>query len=169
MDEKILRLFIGFNANYYLRKWSSAGYLERLNTWNWGAFIFSYFWLAYRKMYSYCALFVFLGLLLTFISLVFRLPLEYLLTMQLLVPGLIGFFGNRMYYYFINSQVDRIYAMNLETKSRQRLIQSAGGTNISAAVLLMFILSFLSYGLLLLFNLVPPAFLPVKLWEIILS
>lgn len=65
MDNQVLRLFIGEKKqHYYIRKWSKG-----LNSWNWAAFFFSFFWLGYRKMYrpifSILGIFILLDIVVT--------------------------------------------------------------------------------------------------------
>ena len=59
-------LFAGKNAEYYkakFRKFEIRGVETFAPTWNWAAFLFTFWWMLYRKLY----LWAFLWLLLTFI------------------------------------------------------------------------------------------------------
>lgn len=44
-------LFVGKNYYYYKNKWQGKPEHQSFTSWNWAAFIFPVYWLAYRKMY----------------------------------------------------------------------------------------------------------------------
>ncbi len=167
MNDKSLRLYIGHNANYYLRKWSVSDYTTRANTWNWAAFFFSLFWLAYRKMYGYLMVFTFLLLLFLFISLAFAFRDEWMVIMVVIVPALVGYFGNRLYYFHIENQLTRLYArMEAEDKLDEDL-QEMGGVSWYNVIGYIFVIAILVYFLVLLFNRIPDEFRPMNLLKIL--
>ena len=88
------------NTGYYL------GHFERFDqggkitlTWNWPAFIFSFFWLVYRGMYGYAWLYFILAILLYYIS-------SYLYV----IVAFIAFplFANAIYYRFLKNRLEKI-------------------------------------------------------------
>lgn len=46
-----IELFVGKNYEYYKSKWHNKQKFENFASWNWPAFFFPVYWLAYRKMY----------------------------------------------------------------------------------------------------------------------
>ena len=88
------------NTGYYL------GHFERFDqggkitlTWNWPAFIFSFFWLVYRGMYGYAWLYFILAILLYYIS-------SYLYV----IVAFIAFplFANAIYFRFLKNRFEKI-------------------------------------------------------------
>jgi hypothetical protein len=90
------------NTAYYDFKWGKVENPAQGNTWNWVAFFFPYFWLAYRKMYK---LFIILTLLSVpsivvppFIDISDGIYLSLNLVLHLGVMIFTGWQGNRLYY-----------------------------------------------------------------------
>ncbi len=169
MDEKSIRLFIGPHANYYIRKFSTVEMTGQANTWNWGAFLFSIFWLAYRRMYVYAGIFAFLILLFSFIALVFNFNSELFLIMLIIWPVVLGIFGNRIYRFFIESQILQIYAMQLTEQDIPTVIKESGGTNLLAVVASIMLFAIVYYYLLFWLNYLPVAYRPLNLLKILFS
>ncbi len=94
-DQNELRAFVGPNADYYLPGWWAKKW-----KWNWAAFFFGGWWIAYRKMYK--AFVIFFGIILTetSIELVFFPNLAELIGRATYVVYAIvcGAFGNTWYY-----------------------------------------------------------------------
>lgn len=44
-------LFVGKNSHYYRSKWEKSTDDRMFQSWNWAAFLFPFFWFAYRRMY----------------------------------------------------------------------------------------------------------------------
>ncbi len=100
-------LFVGKNFNYYFSKWSELlnkkckGDLDilrksRINqvSWNLWAFVFGIFWFAYRKMYLWA--------ITSFITLTF---IPWVGWVQCFI---IGFYGNRLYFQFVDKKVKKL-------------------------------------------------------------
>ncbi|WP_299090972.1 DUF2628 domain-containing protein [uncultured Metabacillus sp.] len=86
------------NTSYYHLKWGSVSDPGKQNTWNWAAFFFSTFWLAYRKMYKLFFLFLGIELLWTIPAYFVDLPLWVMYSFYPLVAIITGLYGNRWYY-----------------------------------------------------------------------
>ncbi len=51
LDDWSTELFVGNNYEYYKNKWRDKPERQSFSSWNWPAFLFPVYWLAYRKMY----------------------------------------------------------------------------------------------------------------------
>ncbi|MHC1747227.1 MAG: DUF2628 domain-containing protein [Cellulosilyticaceae bacterium] len=51
VNDRSMELFVGNNYEYYKNKWHNKQNFENFASWNWPAFFFPVYWLAYRKMY----------------------------------------------------------------------------------------------------------------------
>jgi CRP-like cAMP-binding protein len=109
--------FIGRNADYYIpkfRKFNDEGFSI---TWNWPAFFFQFFWMAYRKMYLW-AFFAVVGVLFYYVVVVLLLGLfglfllldvgdsprlALMLRISIHILPLVGFgiLGNYIYYKYV--------------------------------------------------------------------
>lgn len=116
------------NTSYYDLKWGSVKKPAKENTWNWAAFFFTTFWLAYRKMYKP---FFVLGL----IEILWIIP--YYLTdippwagiiFYLVISLVVGWNGNR-WYYIHTSQVLK-QAQVLPESLKDSYLQTKGGKHI---------------------------------------
>lgn len=138
--KKKLEIFIGKNADYYLKRFEKFEKGSSIS-WNWSAFGFGIFWMAYRKMY----LFTFLAILLTFIlnyieSSVNFSPLFSLLLSLWLWLGF-GMFGNYLYYIHAKNKVAQITLEFPDEKEQQYILEKEGGTSWSSVF--FFILIFI--------------------------
>jgi len=156
--EKLYRAIIGFkNTGYYLN------YFERADTrgytpvsWNWPAFFIGFFWLIYRKHYTWALLFIAVTLGLFTVSAILSglIGEESAATLQ--VIALLGFqnvwfplHANGLYYKWAQKEIDKARTANqgqLDAQIDQLVV--TGGVNISPLflfmVLLMLILSITS-------------------------
>jgi hypothetical protein len=109
--------FIGRNADYYIpkfRKFNDEGFSV---TWNWPAFFFQFFWMAYRKMYLW-AFFAVVGVLFYYVVVLLLLGLfglfpllnvgdfpglALMLRISIRILPLVGFgiLGNYIYYKYV--------------------------------------------------------------------
>jgi hypothetical protein len=167
MDETQLRAFVGPSAGYYLNKWSEVNYTSRRNTWSWAGFFFSILWLSYRKMYTLCCLYLLLGLLLIAICLIAECRTFACLTTFLGFQTLIAYFGNRMYFHFVQAKIIEVYASKLNEPEMLELMHERGGTEFAAVIAMIFITAIAVYLLLILFNAVPEFYMPANLIRII--
>jgi CRP-like cAMP-binding protein len=109
--------FIGRNADYYIpkfRKFNDGGFSV---TWNWPAFFFQFFWMAYRKMYLWAffavvGVLVYYGVVVLLLGLFGLFPLlnvadfpvlALMLRISVRILPLVGFgiLGNYIYYKYV--------------------------------------------------------------------
>lgn len=123
VTEEELALFVGKNADKYLpkfRKFNEGGKTSFSATWNWPAFLFTFWWLIYRKMYLWAIL----------ILLTAWIPCAGLLLM-------IGF-GMSANYLYYNHARKKLLALRTAAASeadRGAAIGRAGGVNNVAIVI----------------------------------
>ncbi|MDP1458802.1 MULTISPECIES: DUF2628 domain-containing protein [Bacillus cereus group] len=90
------------NTAYYDFKWGKIENPEQGNTWNWVAFFFPVFWLAYRKMYKLFIILTLLAVPSIFVTPFIDIPdgifLSIGLVFQLGMMIFTGWQGNRLYY-----------------------------------------------------------------------
>ncbi len=55
--QSLYAAFVGKNSDYYLRRWAAIERTGNIFSFNWAAFFFGVFWMAYRKMYLYAFLY----------------------------------------------------------------------------------------------------------------
>lgn len=80
-------IFVGDNYYYYKNKWENQNPDRSFSSWNWMAFFFPYYWMAFRKMYLYA-----------FIILIASL-LSYIIPLGGIVIHIIaGIYANSWYY-----------------------------------------------------------------------
>ncbi|WJY28071.1 DUF2628 domain-containing protein [Sporosarcina trichiuri] len=94
LDSDALHLLVGPNVDYYLSRWKA----ERKISFNWGAFLFIFFWMGYRKIYGGVAGILAVYLLIDVLAAIMRFdadPIEYCLTIAFGI--LLGFRGTSLY------------------------------------------------------------------------
>lgn len=144
ITEEDFAAFIGKNAEVYFRKFKKF----RINEpdkfavkWNWPAFLFTYIWFAYRKMYKWAAVAFVLGTTLG-LFLPFLLPFWWIL---------LGMSGNFLYFRHARGKILEVRAAE-QFNSREELslaLQKKGGVNrwilliVIPLLLIEFILSLL--------------------------
>lgn len=110
-------LFVGDNYQYYRNQWRGKMEQQNFTSWNWPAFFFSIYWLAYRKMYLEAFLF---GLLSFF---------------SMIIPGgglvlhiLVGIYANSYY----RNKAKKIIAQTSQMTQWEAVqyIKRHGGTNV---------------------------------------
>ena len=121
------------STSYYISKFRIMRDDDTAITWNWSAFLFTYFWLLYRKMYR-------IGIGLVVFSQVLSITLRLLsvpnLTRSLISAsiGLIfGFVGNSLYMQSIEKTIEALN--DLEGKERDELLLKRKGVNPRAVIL----------------------------------
>ena len=126
-NESNVEMLIGKNAEYYIPKFNEMKARNTKSSWNWCAFLFTPYWMIYRKMYGYGAA-VLGGMFL--LSLIGGLFLSLLSLAAYIVFGILG---------------NYVYMQTLEKKAAQMDMLSGGykteyankngGTNSTATVL----------------------------------
>ncbi|MDR7073263.1 DUF2628 domain-containing protein [Fictibacillus barbaricus] len=120
------------NISYFDLKWRAVKDPAKQNTWNWIAFFFSPFWLAYRKMYK--PFFV-----LALIELLYAVPF-YLVDLPawldgpfyLIIAIVVGLNGNRWYYKHTLNILKQ--SKSLSDSHQASYLQTKGGTHIGILV-----------------------------------
>jgi hypothetical protein len=124
ITEEDFAVFIGKNAEGYFRKFKKFKINEPDRfaiTWNWPAFLFTYIWLAYRKMYKWAGIAFVIGSILG-LFLPFLLPFWWLL---------FGMAGNFLYFRHARGKILEVKA-DERFNSREELsaaLQDEGGVN----------------------------------------
>lgn len=118
--------FIGENNQYYISKFNEMKRENKQTTWNWSAFLFTAYWLIYRKMYAQ-------GVALMAISFVISLiggGFSFLLGLALDVA--IGLYGNYIY----EKQLEKCIAQskNINEPYKSQYIAKNTGTNMGIAI-----------------------------------
>lgn len=119
--------FIGTKGEYYIPKFQELKLQNKKTSWNWAAFLFTGYWMIYRKMYGYGA-----GLL----GVVFLLTLIGSNTLSLLLLVgyiIIGIYGNNIYMNFLEKKANQANEMTEPYKTQ--FIMKNSGVNTTAAVL----------------------------------
>ncbi len=124
---------LGPNSDYYMRKFREINEKNSEASWNWAAFLFSPFWLIYRKMYSYAAIVfgieIVLDILNSFNSILIQL-------VSLGVSVAVGIFANGFYQNFLSPKVSAM--KNLSEEQKKQYILREGGVNAPATAVLVF-------------------------------
>ncbi len=129
MDDKVGALlpYIGKNREYYGGKFRTIKTTDKKNSWNLCAFLFSSFWLVYRKMYVPAVV----------IAIVYTYTESILLNLALSI--LVGIFGNYIYMQRIERLVVKEKTL-ASGQDREKYIQKNAGTSVIAVfVLLLFL------------------------------
>lgn len=119
-EKPYYELFVQENTSYYLYNWEIIESTNSKYSWNWSAFLFTYFWLLYRKMYST----VFLFFTVFFITdLIFLSVFESALIMWICNTIMIGLFGSYGNYFYLIHAKKKLSEMIVESKDEEQLKQ----------------------------------------------
>jgi len=146
LSEAEIRAFVGRNAKYYLRKWSSPfGDFTTATGFNWAAFLLSGFWILYRRMYR-VALIAFTIVAVpavgTEIPAAAGLADEGTIRALNAVGNLCGFafaivcgiFGNAWYLAHTKRQIAQVRELGLTEEAYLRALARRGGTSFFGAL-----------------------------------
>ena len=138
--------FVGKNKDTYRKKWSKFKYGKKgaQFSWNWAAFIFGFFWFAYRKMNVYA--YLFFGVI-TIIDVLFLITTKQTSTNNSSFFGvflIIALLGNQSYLEFVVKKVNKLKEQYPNKDERLKLIKKRGG--ISWINVLIFILAMVVYA-----------------------
>lgn len=125
--------FIGKNYDYYIRKWKIAGLEKSKLSWNWAAFLLALPWMAYRKMYRNCWIFLGLYSVIILAETAFGVSDTLFGVISMGIAVTLGWQGNSLYKHHVQKKVKEITAMNTPEQTDIELARQ-GGTNIGAAV-----------------------------------
>lgn len=126
IDTDIQQL-IGTKAEYYIPKFQAMKAQNKLTSWNWSAFLFTPYWMIYRKMYGYGAGFLAISFVL------FWIGSGFLSLLSLAGYIALGIYGNYIYMKFLERKMTQAKSMNEPFKSKF-IIQNSG-VNTMATVL----------------------------------
>lgn len=112
-----IRVFIGTNADYYIRQFSKfkqLGVEKFAPTWNWSCFGFTWLWFLYRKMY--------LNALITFV--VFCVP-----GVNVILHLVAGVVGNYLYRTHVTEKILKVCRIHPSVQNRDTILQEVGGVH----------------------------------------
>ncbi|NSL55752.1 DUF2628 domain-containing protein [Uliginosibacterium aquaticum] len=151
LQEQRLANFVGAKYPFYRDKWAAAALKRQPTSWNWAAFVLGLSWLAYRKMYAYCAIFIAIIGLETLLELVIGLPDSLSYAMNIGTSVMFGLYGNTLYRHFAQGRIAAIETAGGRPEQIDAEITRAGGTHLGAAFGFMLLLCVLLVGLALMF------------------
>jgi hypothetical protein len=121
-------LFIQENTAYYLPNWELIESTNSKYSWNWSAFLFTYFWLLYRKMYL-ASLTIFIIFFITdfvFLSIVESRSLI-MWVYNLIMFGLFGAYGNYLYLIHAKKKLSKLLIESNDEQHLEKNILKKGG------------------------------------------
>lgn len=145
------------NTAYYDFKWGKVENPAQGNTWNWVAFFFPTFWLAYRKMYKLFIIFALLAIpsivITPFIDIPEGIYVTFSLALQLGMMIFTGWQGNRLYY----KQAVRVFRKGEDASDHEKayFLQSKGGASVAGMIGLQVIVGIVFGGAMLGLSLLP--------------
>lgn len=121
VTDEALRMFIGRNAEKYLKKWSKIDSARPMSKfgWNWPAFLFNVYWLAYRKMYLQSLMW---GAAFLIVGLFFK-------EILIIGPIVLGVTANAQYFAIAKHKVQKIKAASGEPGTQRAAMMRQGGTS----------------------------------------
>jgi len=129
INESEWRHFIGDRAEYYLSRWRDIEKSRQKANWNWAAFFFHGWWLAYRKMYYQA----FIVLSIAMMDIIFRTSLgmhdfgSRSIKYIFLIP--VGLFANYLYYTHARQKIVEIKILHKTEESQAAAFPQSGGTS----------------------------------------
>jgi hypothetical protein len=139
--EENFAAFIGPKADFYLEKWRVFASSEEKISWNWSAFLFSYYWMMYRKMYVPAVAAFVVARLAKYIVFAFMGSTSAKGVTLLAWIG-IGLIGNWLYYQYATQKIEEVSA-RMQTDNPTVLVptlQAIGGVSSWAWVIVLAIL-----------------------------
>lgn len=130
-----LELLVGKNADYYVPKFIVMKTQNRKASWNWCSFLFTPYWMIYRKMYGYGI--AFLGGVF-FVNIIKSWFLSFLL---FILDIIFGILGNNIYMKYLEQKAEQMRTLTGQYKTY--FAAKNGGTNTSAVVLAILCFSIL--------------------------
>lgn len=139
-DEEELKIFVGKKYEYFRKKWMATDAVSSNRSWNWAGFFLNLYWLTYRKMYGYAAIFLsiswFLEILLAAGRTTHSITLIiFSVILSIFSATILGLYGNALYRRHANKKIASVTAEH-GVAARAGVLSRRGGTNIVAALLL---------------------------------
>lgn len=119
--DRLAEQLVGVKAEYYMPKFMDMQYNGKKTSWNWCAFLVPVYWLLYRRMYMYAAVYFILSFVLAFMG-----GLGFALNI------LLGLFGN--FLYMKNVENLAAAARNMNENEKQIFIAKKGGVSKGAVI-----------------------------------
>jgi hypothetical protein len=137
--EENFAAFVEKKANYYLEKWDVFEHSSEKISWNWSAFLFSAYWMMYRKMYI-PAVATFVGSRIVKYMIALSGGKAYRLT-TILFSVAIGMLGNYIYYVYTSNKIADVAdtASTDDPAVIGRTLRDIGGTSWLWMWLLVFV------------------------------
>jgi len=129
-----LATFVGPNYATYQRKWEACDRRSSTYSWNWPAFLFGLFWMAYRKMYVNAGILLGIACLESVATYLFHLADAVANAMNLALAVVIGLQGNHWYRKHVTKRIADI-TPKVPVDRLQATLAAAGGTNAGAAII----------------------------------
>ena len=115
--------FIQTNQPFYISKFQKMQMSNSKTSWNWCSFLFSAYWLAYRKMYGIAAAYAGISFVLGLIP-----GIGAVLTLAMAICS--GIFGNHFYKQYIDGELQ--VARSMDAMNKNAYIAKKGGTSAGA-------------------------------------
>ena len=139
--EQEARLFVGKKSDYYIKKWGTAKESGKNLGMNWPGFLFSLFWLGYRKMYL--NVFYFLcGFFVLDIAQYF-IPIDIYRVVGTTTSMLIGVMGNLLYYKHMKKKNDSIKEQYNDITIERKIIDIGGASWVGVGISILMLLGYM--------------------------
>ena len=131
--EENVKLFVGANYDYFLKKWEIFEHDKGVRAWNWIALLFGFFWMSYRKMYLYSWIFIGSVIVEGLLEFWFKFPDSFTRALYMGVNATFMVYGNYWYKLHVEKKLKEITAMNPPDQVKNELARQ-GGTSVGAAI-----------------------------------
>jgi hypothetical protein len=129
-------IFVGENYGYFQRKWLAMQARDGYQSWNWAAFFFTPYWLLYRRLYAYFAIYLVAIAGLIGIEVLFTISDAVARAMHIALAAVAGMFGNYGYRMHMQRKLSAVAGSGSPEQVRAALAR-AGGTSAAGPSLLM--------------------------------
>lgn len=147
ITEDNLFKFIGAkNLDYYAKVFRRNKEKDNFVSWNWAAFLFAPFWLAYRKMYGWLAIFLVADTIAEGIG-TMSVVVGILLKIAIIV--IVGIFGNCIYLSHCKKKINSINSELEDYENKDEVTKANGGT--SGLSVVIFFLAIIIFVALMIF------------------
>jgi len=148
LDEDVaLGTFVGTHFAYYRRQWRAAAQRNGMS-WNWAAFLFGPFWLAYRRMYWQVGVFAVAISALPVAEALLDRHVPHLISLPMLyaIAVVLGMYGNQFYKWHADATIRRLRDYHWSADTVTDSLARCGGTSWTgvagmAALLFMVVVS----------------------------
>lgn len=145
-EDVAIATFVGKKYDYYRQKWSGSERKGSITSFNGGALLFGFLWMAYRKMYKFCGIFMAVVIAETLLELALDLPSSLSSAISIAMTVCFGMFGNHLYKLHVEQKIREITAEGTPTQINAELARQ-GGTSFGAAIGFLVVLIIILGGL----------------------